>query len=133
MKPFRCLTYIFCLCALTIVGSPSLHAAEDPEENPRLPLAMEVFLKKPEQHQYELHVHLTNISDEPVHVDVRDLPWNPTDGPTWLSAFRLDDQHSPIKQDIPIGRFGSRMVRLVPGESIQDRVALNSPVSFPFN
>jgi hypothetical protein len=87
---------------------------------------MEVFLKKPETRLYELHVHLTNISDESVDVDVRDLPWNPTDGPTWLSAFRMDAQHSPVKQYPPLGRFGSRMVRLVPGESIQDRVALNS-------
>jgi hypothetical protein len=98
--------------------------AEAEEEAPRLPLAMEVFLKKPEPQQYELHVHLTNVSDEPVEVNVRDLPWNPTDGPTWLSAVRLDGERSPVKQYPPIGRFGSRMVRLVPGESIQDRVAL---------
>jgi hypothetical protein len=95
------------------------------EEKPRLPLAMEVFLKKPETRLYELHIHLTNISDEPVEVDIRDLPWNPTDGPTWLSVYRMDAQKNPIKQDSPIGRFGSRMVRLVPGESIQERVALN--------
>ncbi len=126
MKPYCFFASILFICALTILGSPSLNAAENSEENPRLPLAMEVFLKKPEQRKYELHVHLINTSDEPVHVDVRDLPWNPTDGPTWLSAFRMDDQHSPIQQDIPLGRFGSRMVRLVPGESIQDRVALNS-------
>jgi hypothetical protein len=125
MKPFRYLAYILCVCGLTTLGSLSLNAAEDPEENPRLPLAMEVFLKKPEQRQYELHVHLTNISDDAVNVDVRDLPWNPTDGPTWLSAHRMDGEKSPIKQDIPLGRFGSRMIRLLPGESIQDRVALN--------
>lgn len=100
------------------------NAAENVEENPRLPLAMEVFLKKPEPQQYELHVHLTNVSEDVVEVNVRDLPWNPTDGPTWLSAVRLDGKHSPVKQYPPIGRFGSRMVRLVPGESIQDRVAL---------
>jgi hypothetical protein len=112
-------------CAFIILVSPSLHAAVDEEENPRLPLGMEVFLKKPEQRQYELHVHLTNISDEPVEVDVRDLPWNPTDGPTWLSAFRMDAAHSPIKQNVPLGRFGSRLVRLVPGESIQEKISLN--------
>jgi hypothetical protein len=110
---------------LTILSFPALTWAEEEEENPRLPLAMEVFLKKPDHHLYELHVHLSNIGDEPVNVDVRDMPWNPTDGPTWLSAFRMDAQHSPVKQYPPLGRFGSRMVRLVPGESIQDRVALN--------
>src|SRR5690606_9621066 len=50
---------------------------------------------------------------------------NPTDGSTWLSATRSDAQKSPIKQNLPIGRFGSQMVPLVPGESIQNRVALN--------
>ncbi|MDH4362078.1 MAG: hypothetical protein OEW33_15250, partial [Nitrospirota bacterium] len=116
MKPFFCLILSFGLWALTFSWSPSGSTAEDFEEIPRLPLALEVFLKKPETRLYELHVHLTNISDEPVEVDVRDLPWNPTDGPTWLSAFRLDSQHSSMKQYYPLGRFGSRMVRLVPGE-----------------
>ncbi len=124
MKPFHCIKYIFCICLLTLVF-PALSAAEDPEEDPRLPLAMEVFLKRPAEHLYELHVHLTNVSDEPVSVDVRDLPWNPTDGSTWLSVTRLDAQKRPIKQNLPIGRFGSQMVPLVPGESIQNRVALN--------
>ena len=128
MKPFFCLILSFGLWALTFSWSPSGSTAEDFEEIPRLPLALEVFLKKPETRLYELHVHLTNISDEPVEVDVRDLPWNPTDGPTWLSAFRLDSQHSSMKQYYPLGRFGSRMVRLVPGESIQDRIALNSRI-----
>ncbi len=125
MKPFHYLRYMVVVWVLTILSFPPLTWAEDEEENPRMPLAMEVFLKKPGHHLYELHVHLTNISDEPVNVDVRDMPWNPTDGPTWLSAFRMDAQHSPVKQYPPLGRFGSRMVRLVPGESIQDRVALN--------
>ena len=125
MKLFFCLILSFCIWALTVVLSPSLSRAADSEEKPRLPLAMEAFLKKPGKHLYELHVHLTNISDEPVEVDVRGLPWNPTDGPTWLSAFRMDAQKSPIKQYYPLGRFGSRMVRLVPGESIQDTIPLN--------
>jgi hypothetical protein len=125
MKPLLCPAFGFFIWALTIVLLPFHSNAEDSEEKPRLPLAMEVFLKKPEQHLYELHVHLTNISDEVVEVDVRDLPWNPTDGPTWLSVFRMDAQQSSIKQYYPIGRFGSRMVRLVPGESIQERVPLN--------
>ena len=125
MNRFLCRRYRVVVWVLTILAFPALTLALDEEEKPRLPLAMEVFLKKPDHHQYELHVHLTNISDEPVDVDVRDLPWNPTDGPTWLSAVRMDVQHSPVKQYPPLGRFGSRMVRLVPGESIQDRVALN--------
>ena len=125
MNPFLGPTYIFYVWVLTVVFFSSISTAADSEEKPRLPLAMEVFLKIPEARHYELHVHLTNISDEPVEVDVRDLPWNPTDGPTWLSAFRMDAQKSPIKQYYPLGRFGSRMVRLVPGESIQDTIALN--------
>ena len=125
MNRFLCLVISCGFWTLTNLIPSTLVAAEVPEEVPRLPLAMEVFLKKPGQHLYELHVHLTNISDEPVSVDVRDLPWNPTDGATWLSATRLDAHKSPIKQNLPLGRFGSQMVPLVPGESIQNRVALN--------
>jgi len=125
MKQLIFSKFIFCLWGIFCVLSPSICEAADSEEKPRLPLAMEVFLKKPETRLYELHIHLTNISDEPVEVDVRDLPWNPTDGPTWLSVFRMDAQHSPIKQYYPLGRFGSRRVRLMPGESIQDTIALN--------
>ena len=124
-KRFPCLVISFGMWALSICVPPTLGAADDPEEKPRLPLAMEVFLKKPGERLYELHVHLTNISNEPVSVDVRDLPWNPTDGSTWLSVNRKDTEHSPIWQDVPLGRFGSQMVRLVPGESMQNRVALN--------
>jgi hypothetical protein len=98
------------------------------EEDPRLPLAMEVFLKQPDHRLYELHIHLTNISDKAVFVDVRDLPWNPTDGPTWLSAVRMDALRRPIQQDVPRGRFGSRLVKVLPGESIQDRMSLNSRI-----
>lgn len=113
------------LLGLTALFIPLVSLAEEGEEKPRLPLAVEVFLKKPERQWYDLEIHLTNISDEPVQVDVRDLPWNPTDGASWFSAVRLDAQHSPIRQEIPHGKFGSRMVRLLPGESIQDKIGLN--------
>jgi len=128
MKKFYCSTVGWGLLGLTLLFCASTHGAEETEEKPRLPVAMEVFLKKPEAGQYELRIHLTNIDEVPVQVDVRDLPWNPTDGPTWLSVHRLDEQKSLIKQDAPLGRFGSRMVRLMPGESIQDKVGLNSRI-----
>ena len=119
------LRFIFCVWSLILVLPSAISQAEEPEEEPRLPLAVEVFLKKPGKHVYELHVHLTNVSPENVAIDVRDLPWNPTDEDTWLSAFRLDAQKSSIHQNYPLGRFGSRQVRLVPGESIQGTIALN--------
>ncbi|MGD9852203.1 MAG: hypothetical protein AB7T38_13140 [Nitrospirales bacterium] len=125
MKSFWSFTIGWCLFGLTVGFLPLLSAAEDTEEKPRLPLAIEVFLKKPDKQWYDLEIHLTNISEEPVEVDVRDLPWNPTDGSSWFSAVRLDAEHSTIKQDTPHGRFGSRMVRLLPGESIQDKIGLN--------
>jgi hypothetical protein len=109
---FLCLVIGCGFWALSNLVPLTASAAEDPEEDPRLPLAMEVFLKKPGKHLYELPIHLTNISDEPVRVDVQDLPWNPTDGSIWLSATRLDEGRSSIKQDLPIGRFGSPMVPL---------------------
>jgi len=125
MKPIFRSSIGICLVGLMVLWFPAAGLADEGEEKPRLPLAMEVFLKKPASRQYELRIHLTNISREPVEVDVRDLPWNPTDGPTWLSAIRLDSTRSPIKQEVPLGRFGSRMVRLLPGESIQDTIGLN--------
>lgn len=127
MKPFIFLAYSLIVWVSVLVVLPPAGMAEvaEEEEKPRLPLGLEVFLKKPEPQRYDLHVHLTNLSDEPVEVDVRDLPWNPTDGPTWLSGFRLDDKRTAITQHPPIGRFGSRMVKLLPGESIQDRIVLN--------
>ena len=125
MKPIFLYTIGMCLLGLMGLWGPVGSLANESEEKPRLPVAMEVFLKKPERHQYELQVHLTNISQEPVEVDVRDFPWNPMDGPTWLSVFRQNEQRSPIKQDVPLGRFGSRIVRLMPGESIQDKIGLN--------
>ncbi|NKB80932.1 MAG: hypothetical protein GKS05_03350 [Nitrospirales bacterium] len=111
---------------MTVIVPLSLSAETNEEERPRLPLAIEVFLKKPAQHQYDLHIHLTNISDTPVMVDVRDLPWNPMDGDTWFSAFRLDAQKPSLQHDAPLGRFGSRQVRLMPGESIQNSMPLNA-------
>ncbi len=77
MKQLRGPKYIFCLWVLFVVWPPSISQATDPEEEPRLPLAMEVFLKKPKKRLYEIHIHLTNISHELVTVDVHDLPWIP--------------------------------------------------------
>lgn len=116
------------LLGLTALFIPLVSLAEEEEENPRLPLALEVFLKKPAWRWYDLEIHLTNISAEPIQVDVRDLPWNPSDGASWFSAVRLDARHSPIRQDTPHGKFGSRMVRLLPGESIQDKIGLNARI-----
>ena len=103
--------------------------AEEVEEEPRLPLAMEVFLKKPKNSQYEIHIHLTNISFDPVTVDVNELPWSPPNDSKWLSAFRLDAQHSPIKQHSFLGKFGSRSIRLFPGESVEDKLVLNNRIA----
>lgn len=119
------LRFIVCVWSLILVLPSAIGQVTDPEEEPRLPLAMEVFLKKPGKHSYELHIHLTNVSPEPIAVDVRDLPWNPTDDATWLSAFRMDAQKSPVHQNYPLGRFGSHQVQLIPGESIQGTIPLN--------
>jgi len=105
--------------------SASIGQAEEPEAEPRLPLALEVFLKKPQKRQYEIHIHLTNISFEPVTVDVHDLPWTPPNDSKWLLAFRMDAPHSPLAQTVFRGNFGSQRVRLVPGESVQDTLVLN--------
>ncbi len=99
--------------------------SEEPEEEPRLPLAMEVFLKKPQAQQYEVHIHLTNVSSEPLFVDVHDLPWTPPNESKWLLANRMDAIRTPIKQNNFLGSFGSRRIRLVSGESIQDTLVLN--------
>jgi len=123
MKPLRVLS--LCLWALVVVFSPSGSQAADPEEEPRLPLAMEVFLKKPQARVYELHIHLTNMSQDLVRVNVRDLPWNPPNDSKWFSAFRMDEQDSPVKQRIQDWQLGSRVIQLVPGESIQDAMVLN--------
>ncbi|MCA9479090.1 MAG: hypothetical protein KC545_01875, partial [Nitrospira sp.] len=112
MKQIYYSVLALCVMWFFVLGSSTVSQAQEAEEKPRLPIAMEGVLKKPMTQQYELHLHLTNISDEPVDVDVRDLPWNPTDGPTWLLAFRLHQHRSPIKQDTPFGKFGSRRVTL---------------------
>jgi len=103
----------------------SIGQAEEPEAEPRLPLALEVFLKKPQNRQYEIHIHLTNISSEPLTVDVHDLPWTPPNDSKWLLAFRMDAPHSPLAQSIFRGNFGSQRIRLLPGESVQDTLVLN--------
>jgi hypothetical protein len=66
LNRFLCLVIGCGFWALSHLIPSTLVAAEDPEEVPRLPLAMEVFLRKPGKHLYELHVHLTNISNERV-------------------------------------------------------------------
>ena len=115
----------FCLWVFGLVFSPILSLADEPKEEPRLPLAMEVFLKTPQPRVYELHVHLTNVSQETVTVNVRDFPWNPPNDSKWFSAFRLDGQNSLVKQNVRDWNLGSRAVRLVPGESIQESMVLN--------
>ena len=123
MKSLRVL--LLCLWGLFFVLSPSASLAADPEEKPRLPLAMEVFLKKPRVRVYELHVHLTNMSQDVVTVNVRDLPWNPPNDSKWFSVFRMDGQDSPVKQRVQDWKLGSRVIQLLPGESVQDTMVLN--------
>ncbi|WP_447970244.1 hypothetical protein [Nitrospira sp. M1] len=86
---------------------------------------MTVVVKKPKPQQYDLHIHLTNISQNPITVDVHDLPWNPPNDSKWLKALRLDADNSPITQRTVFWDVGSQEVRLLPGESIQDTIALN--------
>ncbi|MCA9473511.1 MAG: hypothetical protein MRJ96_04210 [Nitrospirales bacterium] len=95
------------------------------DEDPRLPLAMKVFLKKPHTRQYVLHIHLANISGETVKVDVHDLPWSPPNDSRWLVVSRLDRDKSPLQQLAPKWDIGSQKVPLLPGESIQGELALN--------
>jgi len=111
--------------AMYVVFSPSPSLAGNPEKGSRLPLAMEVFLKKPQSRVYELQVHLTNMSREVVTVNVRDLPWNPPNDSKWFSALRMDEQQSLIKLYVQDWKMGSRVIQLVPGESIQDTMLLN--------
>ena len=122
MTRFGCSVLSFCL----LFGLPAAigHSAEVDEE-PRLPLAMELFLKKPKTRQYDVHVHVTNVSPDPVTVDVHDLPWTPPNDSKWLMAFRMDPQRSPIRQRSVLGEFGSYPIRLMPGESVQDKLILN--------
>ncbi len=120
-KRFLYLTVVL----LCVVPSPS-HSQD--EEVSRLPLAMEVFLKKPKVRWYELHIHLTNISSSTVTVDLTELPWNPPNDYRWFSAIRLDDQNTSILPKVRPWKIGSRRVQLLPGESIQDTIALNSHI-----
>lgn len=115
----------FLALCLMVFLLPSIGNSEEPEEEPRLPLAMEVFLKKPQAQQYEVHIHLTNVSSEPLTVDVHDLPWTPPNDSQWLFAYRMGTSHTPIQQNQFLGNFGSRSIRLVPGESVQDKLVLN--------
>lgn len=106
-------------------SSASTGQAVEPESDSRVTLAMEVWLKKPEKRVYEIHVHLTNANPEPVTVNLRDLPWLPPNDAGWLSAFRMDSLQSRMQQDSFPGKFGSRGIRLVPGESVQGKLVLN--------
>ena len=126
MKPLRVL--LLWLWGLFFVFSPSPVFAEGPEEKPRLPLAMEVFLKKPQARVYELHIHLTNMSQESVTVNVRDLPWNPPNDSKWFSVYRMDDRDSPVMLRVQDWNLGSRVIQLLPGESVQDTLLLNPRV-----
>ena len=123
MKPLHVLP--LCLWVLVAGLFPSGSQATDPDEKPRLPLAMEVFLKKPQARVYEFEIHLTNISEEMVTVNVRDLPWNPPNDSRWFSVFRMDEQETSVKQQVQDWNLGSRVIQILPGESIQDTMVLN--------
>jgi len=116
---------VLALWALVLAGASASLAAEREEENPRLPLAMEVLLKTPKAHQYDVHIHLTNVSSEAVRVNAHDLPWVPPNDSKWFRVIRLDRQRSLIPQQAFLGEVGSQVIRLVPGESIQDKIVLN--------
>ncbi len=123
MKPFR--MFLSYLCVFITVFIPSIGFTAKSEEEPRLPLAMEVFLKKPQAQVYALHVHLTNISDDVVTVNIRDLPWNPPNDSKWFSVIRMGEEGSKVKQPVQDWKLGSQGIQLVPGESIQDMMVLN--------
>ena len=125
MNPFLLSFLITSFWVMVWALPPAIGQAEEPEEELRLPLAMEIFLKKPKERWYEIHIHLTNTSEETIKVNVHDLPWIPPNDSTWLSAYRMDGSDTPIKQTVWRGAFGSRIVPLLPGESIQDKLVLN--------
>ncbi len=125
MKCLNVPSLLYCLCVVALGLVASNSEARDSEEVLRLPLAMEVFLRKPEARVYELHVHLTNISQDVVRVNIRDLPWNPPNDSKWFSAFRKDGQDSPVHQRVQDWNLGSRVIQLVPGESVQDTMVLS--------
>ena len=125
MKPVASFRLVCCVWALLASFHSSSSFAVDNEEEPRLPLAMEVFLKKPQAQVYALHVHLTNISDDVVTVNIRDLPWNPPNDSKWFSVIRMNGHESQVKQPVQDWKLGSKVIKLVPGESIQDTMVLN--------
>ena len=114
-----------CLWLLAVIFFPSGSQAVEPEEKPRLPLAMEVLLKRPQAKVYALEIHLTNISQDVVTVNIRDLPWNPPNDSKWFTVVRMDGQESLVNQRVQDWNLGSRVIQLVPGESIQDTMVLN--------
>ena len=113
------------LWVLVVVLSPTGSRSADLKQAHRLPLAMKVLIKNPQTQVYELQVHLTNTSQEIVTVNVRDLPWNPPNDSQWFSVWRMDEQKSLVKQRVQDWKLGSRVIQLVPGESIQDTMVLN--------
>lgn len=124
MKRIPCVVLVFCLW---LPGGSSASSGRTVEPGPesRASLAMDVFLKKPLERIYEIHVHLTNHNPDPVIVNLRDLPWLPPNDAGWLSAFRMDSRRSRMRQDSFPGKFGSQGIRLVPGESVQGKLVLN--------
>lgn len=125
-KSYHILTCLLCLLSCSILAVPGL--ASKPDEDPRLPVGMEIFLKIPTEQTYNLHIHLTNISEEMVTVDLHDLPWNLPRDVKWLSATRMDAPRTALKQRVHRWEIGSQEVRLQPGESIQNKILLNSRI-----
>ena len=123
MKVVCALGFYFWVIACVFL--PTICLAADSKKKPRLPLAMEVFLKRPQAQVYELHIHLKNVSQDAVTVNVRDLPWNPPNDSKWFTVFRMDGEESQVKQHVQDWKLGSRVIQLVPGESIQDSLMLN--------
>ncbi len=124
MKRVPWTPFVFCLWVLGVLPVPFGQSAELGKKS-RFPLSMEVFLKKPMEHLYEIHIHLTNSNPEPVTVNLRDLPWIPPNDAQWILAFRMDSRHSLVEQNSFPGKFGARSIRLVPGESVQGKLVLN--------
>jgi len=128
--PMKRILCVFCVTCLWWPGFPSalFGQAAEPDQEPLVSLAMDVFLKKPMARVYEIHVHLTNDNPDPLTVNLRDLPWLPPNDAGWLWAFRMDARLSPIQQESFPGKFGSRSIRLVPGESVQGKLVLNQRI-----
>ncbi len=117
-------TWLIVFCGLIPwLWIPTSQAAVD--EEPPKPISMEVFLKIPKLNTYEFHIYLTNISGESLTIDLHTLPWLPPNDLDWLVAFRSESGKSPLKQQFPIGEYGSWNIPLLPGESIQGKMGLN--------